>query len=89
MHVPPAPHGVPDAHSSMSTHVAERPEPDAVKPEPHEHVYPPEVFEQPFTEPPPSVRPHCAADIVHSLTSTHVAVRPEPMGTKPAPQLHV
>jgi hypothetical protein len=76
------------AHSSMSTHVALAPLPLAAKPAPHVQVKPPGVFAQPFTLPPPSVRPHCAG-IAHSFTSTHVALNPLPLATKPAPHAHM
>jgi len=38
VHMPPAPQGVPVAHSFTSTHVAERPLPESVKPSAHEQV---------------------------------------------------
>jgi hypothetical protein len=50
-------------------------------------VYPPEVSEHVLAEPPLSVRPHCDA-VAHSLTFTHVALRPVPESTNPAPQVH-
>ena len=73
----------------MLMHVAVGPLPDATKPGPQVQVKLPEVSAQALTPPPPSVRPHCAAEAAHSSTLTQVAARPVPESAKPAPQVQV